>query len=174
MVRKKRHFLTNSSSGSSCWISGNGASAGGVIAGSWSKGPWDTQSSTEIEAGPGCVGSILITPWRGCTELAVPVKKLGNGRWWAANISWLWWIISCDAQIWLTFSQVLAYICRKHFSCDIELILSISWLIPFTCKSFIIKLSSQSITIKFIFVIHIYIQQSVSPSKKLSHMPWTA
>jgi len=48
---------------------------------------WDIGSSVEIDGGMCCVGSVLMTPFLGCIETAVPVRNSGNGMWGAAKIS---------------------------------------------------------------------------------------
>ena len=81
-----------------------------------SKEPWGGASSIEIAGGIICTESILIMPCCGCIDAAEPVRKSGNGRCWVAKMSWLWQIrsilhgiISCDAQMLLTLSQVFAW-----------------------------------------------------------------
>ena len=103
---------------------------------------WELAKLMDRELGIDCSKSV--TPWRGWLVLGSPVRYSGKEREGTKNTLLVWQIISISDEIsssdaWtLLFFSPSLHICSKHLCGHVEVILSICWLIPFPCKSFII------------------------------------
>ena len=97
------------------------------------------QKSTNINAGIGCSGSISIRPWSGCISDAFPVKKT-YCKYLATLFNKINFVL--NHFLWGTnIHNLLPGFCIgcKNFSGNIEVILTISRLIPILSKSFVVQ-----------------------------------